>query len=97
MFILVSVYQVGRYYYDYRMAGGIKGHSIKFNKAILAVTGAGKAASKNLMLEKNELTSALLQDPELGNRRTTLALTNGEPVDEAMDPRLLDVAPPARR
>ena len=81
MYVLISVYRVGIYYYRYRMAGGIKGHSVAANKAIKALENAGKVASTNLMLPKNDSRDALLADTEAGQRGTHLALTNGEPVD----------------
>ena len=98
MYVLISVYRVGIYYYRYRMAGGIKGHSLKANGAIKALENAGKGlkalgpSATNLMLPKNDSREALLADMEAGRRGTQLAITNGD-ADEVVDPRELDKAP----
>ena len=82
MYALISVYRVGFHYYKYRMAGGIKGHSVAANKAIKALENAGKAASTNLMLPKNDNREALLADMEASRQGAHLALTNGEADDQ---------------
>ena len=92
MYVLISVYRVGFYYYKYRKAGGIKGHSHMANGAIKALENAGKTAATNLMLPKNDSREALLTDMEDGRRGTQLAITNGD-ADEVVDPRVLDKAP----
>ena len=64
------------------MAGGIKGHSVAANKVIKSLENAGKAASTNLMLPKNDNREALLADMEASHQGAHLALTNGEADDQ---------------
>ena len=97
------------YYWPYRKAGGIKGHSHKANKILNKVA----STSKNLYLNKaqdmkpimddskaNQLTEGLMHyDDEEGayEQRGTLALTNGPEggctVEDYEDPKDFDKAP----